>query len=108
MSQPEHASIEGRKQTMHTLRDAEPAARSEELAVIVEIEKDGAARIRQCPPGVVVVVAHRSEITDEDDQEEHHRKRSMAAGKRNGAKNAPELDTGSLAGIRQIPVEFPG
>lgn len=110
MSQrPERADEQGREKTMYVLREAEPATQADEMAVIVEIEKDGTARIRQCPPGIVVMVAHQGEITDEDDQEtQPHRKRSMAAGRRNGAHSAPEPGGGSLAGVCQIPVEFPG
>lgn len=55
-----------------------------EQAVIVEITQDGAARIRECPPGVVVMMVESRERPEQEvcPTAPQQRKRSIGAGKR--------------------------
>lgn len=83
----------------------------DEQTVIVEIDQDGAVRIMECPPGVVVMVVEG--VPGERPGEEtspappEQRKRSIGAGKREGTQPEQQWGPSPYTGVREIPVKFP-
>lgn len=77
--------------------------------IIVEIAQDGAARVRECPPGVVVMLVESRERPEEDPSPTStQRKRCIGAGRRDGSQSEQVPQQRENVEIHEIPVEFPG
>lgn len=107
--EPGRAALPGARLPQHR-----PEAAAEQ-AVIVEIDQDGAVRIRECPPGVVVMVVDRQVVESGERSEQdsspappEQRKRSIGAGRREGTQPEQHQQSSTDTGVREIPVEFPG
>lgn len=100
-----------KEQAMHAPHDVERG--HDEQAVIVEITQDGAARIGQCPPGVVVMIVESAERSEQElspTSSNHlpHQKRSIGAGKRRGLPGTAAHREEEDIEVYAVPVKFPG